>query len=141
MHTASTASLSLRRVLTIDAVASGGMGLLLALDAEALVPLLGLPLPLLRWAGLFLIPFAAMLVALAPRAGSGPYRTVTWVVVAGNVLWSLSSAALLVSGLVAPTLLGETFVLGQGIAVGAFAYLELRALRGERRGGALGTAA
>jgi len=59
---------ALRRALLLDSAASGTMGLLLLLAAGALQPMLGLPLGLLRWTGVVLIPFAALLVAVAVSA-------------------------------------------------------------------------
>ena len=54
----------LRRVLLVDATASGGMGVLFLLAAGPMESLLGLPATLLRGVGLFLIPFAGFLVWL-----------------------------------------------------------------------------
>lgn len=119
-------STQLRRALMLDAVASGGMGVLLLLGAVPLDPLLGLPASLLRGLGLFLIPFAGFLVWLAPRASG--LRGVVRLVVGGNVLWVLASVLLLVSAWVTPTLLGTLFVALQSAAVAVFAYLEHRAV-------------
>ncbi len=57
----------LRLALLGDAAASGATGLLLATAAGPLAPLLGLPEPLLRSAGLVLLPYAA---AIARRAAA-----------------------------------------------------------------------
>src|SRR5919108_4875 len=43
------------------------------------------------------------------------WRAGAWVIVAGNALWVLASAALLVA--IAPTALGYAFVIGQGVVV------------------------
>jgi peptidoglycan/LPS O-acetylase OafA/YrhL len=112
----------LRRVLLVDATASGGMAVLFLLAAGALESLLGLPSTLLRGVGLFLIPFAAFLVWLAPRASER--QAVVRFVAAGNVLWIVASVLLLVSGRVNPTPLGTGFVVLQALAVAIFAYLE-----------------
>jgi len=125
-----TLSPALTRALRIDAVASGAMGLLLAIDAGALQSMLGLPTPLLRGAGLFLVPFAAALLALAPRSGRAP--GLVRLIVAGNVLWIVASIALVAATSGSITLLGELFVLGQAVAVGLFVYLESRAIRDSR---------
>ncbi|HEX6050295.1 MAG TPA: hypothetical protein VFZ21_13530, partial [Gemmatimonadaceae bacterium] len=118
--------------LLIDAAASGAMGVLLAVGAGVLESMLGLSVNLLRGVGVFLIPFAAFLVWLAPRAGA--LRAVVRTVVVGNVLWVLASILLLASGWVVPTTLGTVFVVAQAAAVAVFAYLEHRA--GARNGGA-----
>lgn len=118
---------ALRRALLLDAVASGGMGVLLLVASTPLERLLGLPLDLIRYVGVFLIPFAASLIWVATRRSPAPgiARTIVW----GNVLWVIASVTLLASGLVRPTLLGEAFVLLQAVAVLVFAYLEHRGLR------------
>ncbi len=51
-------SMLLRVALLGDAAASGGMGLLLTAAASPLASLLALPEPLLRGAGLVLLPYA-----------------------------------------------------------------------------------
>jgi hypothetical protein len=113
-------------VLLLDAAASGGMGLLLAVFAGPLAGLLGLPEPLLRYAGIGLLPFAAVLAYLATREQVG--RGAMWAVVAINAVWVSESLFLLASGWVSPTALGTAFVLAQAAAVGLFAWLEYRAL-------------
>jgi hypothetical protein len=119
-------STTLRRALLVDATASGGMGVVLLGAATMFEPLLGLPASLLRGVGIFLLPFAAFLVWLAPRASG--LRPVVRVVVAGNVLWIVASLVLLVSERFATTPLGAFFVVAQAASVAVFAYLEHRAL-------------
>jgi uncharacterized membrane protein len=53
-------------------------------------------------------------------------------VAAGNVLWVIASALLLVSGRVHPTPSGTGFVLLQAAVVVVFAYLENRAAGTQR---------
>ena len=69
-------TLFLRRVLALDSLSCLAMGLLMGLGAAALAPLFGLPEPLVRIAGLALLPLAAFIGWLAsrpapPRAWSG----------------------------------------------------------------------
>ncbi len=117
----------LTRVLLIDAGVSGATGLAMSTGAGLLAELLGLPAGLLRWAGLALIPFAAFLLWLA-RQNPVP-RGATLAVVAANLLWTGASIALLLSGRVAPTLLGTVFTLGQAVAVAGFAEFQYLGLR------------
>lgn len=122
---------TLRRVLLLDAATSGTMGVLLVLAGGAAAEPLGLSAALLRWVGAVLLPFAAYLVWIATRARD-PHdsaRGVIWT----NVLWSIASVLLLVTGGLSPTLLGEVFVLLQAAVVAAFAYAEYV---GVRRAGA-----
>ncbi|HJV53857.1 MAG TPA: hypothetical protein VJ652_20490 [Noviherbaspirillum sp.] len=117
----------LRRVLVADAATSLACGLLLTLGAGALAPLFGLPLALLREAGLLLFPFAALVLFAATRPTLP--RALAWVIVISNALWAIDSVMLLLSGWVAPTALGQAFVLAQAVVVALFAELEFFGLR------------
>jgi hypothetical protein len=117
----------LRRVLLADAITSGAMGLLLALLAGPLARWFGLPAGLLREVGIFLLAFAAFVAVLGLRRA--PPRLLFWLVIVGNALWALDSVLLLVSGWVAPTALGGTFVVAQALVVAALAELEYTGLR------------
>ncbi|HEX2205039.1 MAG TPA: hypothetical protein VHG91_17140 [Longimicrobium sp.] len=127
MHAGTSSDTALRRALLLDAAATVAMGLLLAVAAGSLAGLLGLPAGLLRWAGLFLVPFAAVLALVAKRPTVSGRATV--ILIACNVLWAVDSFVLLASGWVAPTALGVAFVAAQGLAVAAFAALEYAGLR------------
>jgi hypothetical protein len=117
---------TLRRLLYADAATSGAFGPLLLAAAPVLEGALGLPAVLLREVGIALIPFAALLLWLARRPR--PSRRAAWGVVVANALWVAASVGLLLSGAVAPTALGEAFVLAQAAVVGVLAWLESRAL-------------
>lgn len=122
-----TPSSLLRKALLADAVLSGLTGLLLVLAATALAGPLGLPVGLMRWSGLILIPFAAFVAWL--RAHERIQRPFVFAVVACNVLWALDSVLLLFTGWIEPTLLGEVFVAGQALVVAVLAELEFVGLR------------
>lgn len=117
----------LKGALLFDAAASAAMGVLLIAASGPLSGMLGLPAGLLRWAGLVLVPFAAVLgwMGTRPRVSPGA----AWAIIGCNVLWAADSGILLMSGWVDPTLLGTAFVLVQGAAVGAFAWMEHATLR------------
>jgi hypothetical protein len=123
-------SLLLRRALLADAIFSGASAILLTLGAGALAPYLDLPEALLRETGLFLILYAALVGWLGTRPTMP--KALVVIVVAGNAAWTIASIALLFSGVVAPNLLGEIFVVAQAIATGVFAELQYTGLR---RGG------
>lgn len=115
----------LRAGLLGDAAASGAMGLLLSAAASPLASLLALPEPLLRGAGLLLLPYAGLVAWLGTRP-----RLPRWAVlgvIGTNLLWVLDSV--LVLGLASPNGLGVAFVLGQAAAVAAFALLQWAGLR------------
>ena len=117
----------LRRALLVDAVATAGMGALLVAAPGLLDALFGLPVALLRGAGLALLPFAALLawVARRPRIPAG----LAWTLVIVNVLWAVDSVVLPLTGWIDPTALGAAFVVAQGLIVAAFAWLEWTGLR------------
>jgi hypothetical protein len=117
----------LRRVLLLDAAASGITGLQMLAGASLLVPLLNIPVPLMRYAGLVLIPYA-LFVAWAGTRTSLSSATV-WSIIAINALWVAGSVLLLVSGTIAPTWLGYGFVIAQAVVVGVFAELQYFGLK------------
>lgn len=121
------ASPLLRQALLADAVASGALGLLLALAGHAIGPFLGLPAGLLTAVGLLLLPWAVAVGWLATR-GTPPRRAV-WAVIALNALWVLASVLALVGGWLRPNGLGYAFVLGQAAVVLVLLELQLPGLR------------
>jgi hypothetical protein len=124
----SNSSLSfLRRVLALDAVSCGAMGLGLLLIAPTLASLFNLPVELLREAGLILLPFAALVGFLASRRQ--PSRIGVWAVIALNAIWVVDSVLLLFATDIAPNALGYAFVIGQAVVVGVLTELEYYGLR------------
>jgi hypothetical protein len=117
----------LRRALYADAAISGATGLLMMLGAGLLKDILGVPDSLLYYAGLSLLPFAALLVYLATRESLA--RPVIWAVIVYNALWALDSILLLFTGWVAPTALGYAFVIAQAVVVAIFTELQYLGLR------------
>jgi hypothetical protein len=122
-----TISNFLRNALYADALISGAAAILMAAGAPILSPLLGLPAPLLVGAGIALIPFVLMLVAVARRQTVS--RLVLVDIIAINALWVAASFGLLVSGLVEPNALGIAFVAMQAVAVAVFAEMQFVGLR------------
>jgi hypothetical protein len=116
------ATLFLRRALLADAAASAATGLLLALGAQYLTSLLGLPVALMRYTGMSLLPFAAIVLIVGLRAN--PPRIPVLAIITYNALWAIDSIVLLASGLIQPTMLGAAFVTAQAVTVGALAALQ-----------------
>jgi len=119
----------LRLALLTDALVSGATGLIAFAGAGILDGLLGLPTELLRYAGLSLIPYAAIVAYVGTRPSVS--RAAAWAVIAANMIWAIDSIVLLVSGYVAPTALGYAFVLSQAVVVAGFAGLQCIGLRQE----------
>jgi hypothetical protein len=117
----------LRNVLMLDALVSGAAAILMMAGGSLLGPLLQLPASLMFWAGLALVPWVALLVAVARR--SEVSRMVMIDIVAINALWVVASFGLLVSGAVSPNLFGIVFVAAQALAVALFAELQFVGLR------------
>ena len=122
-----TPSLFLRRVLQLDAAASGATGLLLLGGTGVLHSLLNLPASLMIYGGIICVAWALTLgfASLKPELS----RSFVWTVILGNVAWVIGSVALLVSGYVSPTWLGYAFVIAQALAVDVFAALQYFGLR------------
>ena len=122
----------LRLILLADAAASGATAALLVAGAGLLERLLGLPVALMREAGLLLIPYVIFVVFVAARPSVAVAAVNAIIVI--NAAWTAASVLLLASGSVAPTLLGVAFVLAQALAVGAFALIQYVCLRQAERG-------
>ena len=117
----------LRWTLLADAATCVATGLLMTLGSGQLEQFLGLPAGLLRYAGVSLLPFAAFLVYLAKRENLSTQGV--WTAIVLNTIWTAASLLLLMTGRVAPTELGYTFVIAQALGVAVFAGLECFGLR------------
>ena len=117
----------IRRTLLADAVISGAAGVLMVFGAVLLAPLTNLPQPLLQIAGITLFPWFLVLLWMS-RAESVP-RDGARFVVAINLVWVAGSIAALL--LTNPSAFGYAFVIAQAVAVGAFAELQIIALKRE----------
>jgi hypothetical protein len=120
---------NLRVALLGDAIASGATGLMMIAGADLLTGLLGLPVALMREAGLLLVPYVAFVAFVGTRRNI-PHEPVK-AIIALNTLWVLGSVSLLLSGYLAPTVPGYAFVIFQAIVVGVFAGLQVVGLRRE----------
>jgi hypothetical protein len=117
----------LRYALLADAVASGATGLLMIAGAGLLEGLLGLPVALMREAGLVLVPYVAFVAWVGTRAEIS--RPAVQAVIVMNALWVVGSVVVLAGGFVAPTVLGYAFVIVQAVVVGVLAELQFIGLR------------
>ncbi|MGE0714068.1 MAG: hypothetical protein AB7P02_01390 [Alphaproteobacteria bacterium] len=122
-----SSSALLRAALAADGAVSAMSGLVMAAGAGVLADPLGVPEPLLRWAGIGLLPFAAFVLWAATRE-SVPAGAVRAIVVC-NALWALDSVLLLLSGWIAPTTMGAAFVAIQAAGVAVLAELQYVGLR------------
>lgn len=120
----------LRLVLGADALSSAALGLACAAGAASLSHVLGLPELLLRYAGLALLPWAAVVGFLAARETLRP--VFVWAVIVLNILWAVDSFGLIFGGLVQQTPLGAIFIVIQAVAVLVLAECQMIAMRRSR---------
>lgn len=117
----------LRNVLRADALSCVACGLLQVVFTGQMAQLLGLPQALLAYTGEFLLVYAAV-VAFVSTRDPLPWPLV-WLLLAGNLGWAIACALLLVSGRVAPSMLGTAYVVVQALTVAVLAELQYFGLR------------
>jgi hypothetical protein len=115
--------LDLRAILTLDAIASGAMGLLLLLGATFLDSVFDLPVNFLRVTGAILLPWTVALIVVARRQSVN--RSAVLGIIVINVAWIVGSLVLLATTWVDPSAVGVTFVIVQAIAVAGFAAIQI----------------
>lgn len=121
-----TSRAPLRQVLLTDAATCALTGLTLTSLAGPLAELFRLPARLLFYAGLALLPIAALMAFVGVRAEpSAPWVRL---IIVGNAAWALGSFGLLVSDLIAPNALGATFIAVQALVVVWLTVLEIKSL-------------
>ena len=116
----------LRTVLKLDAASCLAMAAAVLPFAAILEAPLGIEPAILNAAAAPLIPIGLFILWLGTRR-SAPAALVL-LVIAGNVGWSVASIAA-ASSLPQITRAGQILVIGQGLAVLMFAFLEWRGLR------------
>lgn len=117
----------LRNAILLDAAASGATALLLVVGAGLLDGLLGLPVALLRGAGVVLVPYVAFVAWVGTR--DEIVRGAVQAIIAANAAWVAASLGLLLTGRVAPTALGYAFVIAQALVVALLGELQYMGLR------------
>jgi len=117
----------LRKSLLLDAAASGATAALLIAAAGLLDGLLGLPVALMREAGLILVPFVGFVAWVGTREVVA--RGAVWSIIVANALCVAASIGLLVGGWVAPTVLGYAFVIAQAVVVALLGELQYAGLK------------
>lgn len=112
----------LRAVVWFDASTGVLLGALHLLLTEPLAQWLGLPAGLLQVSGVLLLGYAALAAAIArcepmPRGWLG-------VLIVGNFAWVVVSLVLLLGSALAPTLLGQAYLLVHVVSVALLAELQ-----------------
>jgi hypothetical protein len=97
------------------------------LGRRNLMPRLRLPAAMLMGTGQFLLIYGVAVAFLATRVRVA--NAVIWMLIAGNSIWALACLAMLISGRVDMTLLGNVYVIIQAVTVAALAQLQYLGLR------------
>jgi hypothetical protein len=118
-------SLSLPRLINLDALACSIMGAGLIAASAPISSWTTLPSPLLLWAGMLLLPVAAFM-AVCARLRSVPKWAAKFIVL-GNCGWVIASFALPSAGFISPNPLGWLLLGGQAGFVAVLAVAEFRA--------------
>jgi hypothetical protein len=118
---------SLRNVVLADAATCLLTGTLLTFGARFLAHLTAIPVTVLLYAGISLIPVAAFMAVTATRAALPALGV--WVIIAGNALWVAASVGLMIGPWIAPNALGYAFIAAQAVAVAVLTKLELDGTR------------
>lgn len=123
-----SARLGLAAVLIFDAFTCAAMGVGLLVLTPFLAAMLGLSTALVAWAGVLLIPCAALMVVAGLQRP--PFPALVLLIVVGNVAWAAASGyvAFALDGI---TDLGRIVVIAQAVVVLALAWLEWRGLTGQ----------
>ncbi|MBB1244477.1 hypothetical protein GL263_13020 [Streptomyces durbertensis] len=122
----------LRMFLTLDAVVTGGNGLIYLALSGPVGELLGLNSGFLVGIGVFLLAYGVFVGALAARPV--PPVTGTKLVIDANALWAVASIAALLLWL-EPSAVGTFWIPAQALVVGAFAALQHVSLKKMREAG------
>lgn len=120
--------LNVRQTMVVDFVGTGATAVLAIAAAGLTAGLTDLPEPLIRGAGLALIPFLALVLAMAIK----PARGGVIAVIAINIAWVIASFATMAL-FVSPNAFGYAFITAQALAVALFAELQILALRNESK--------
>lgn len=115
-----------RLTLQIDALTCGAMAVLLLVLAGPLGGWLDLPVGFLRWVGLVLLPWTALLAWFASH--KSVTRTMVQTVMTGNILWIVGSIVVLANDRLEPNAWGVAFVMVQATAVAALTCLQAASL-------------
>ena len=121
----------LKIALLLDAGASAFLVIPQLAFGQPLAQLLALPPGLLQNSAWFLLFYAPMLAVLG--LSRTLWQPLVWLVILGNIAWSLASVALLMSDLVAPSVFGTAYVALQALAVLGLAGLEFAGLRASQQ--------
>lgn len=120
----------LRRVLWADALSGAVTGVLQLAVPGVLAAWLGLPAALLTASALAIFVFVGLASFLAMQAA--PPRPLLAALVIGNWAWVVACLVLAFAGALAPTALGQGYLVMQAVVVAVLAELQWMGLRQQR---------
>lgn len=115
---------TISRLLLIDAVLCGAVGLLLLVASGQIADALGLSATLIRWVGVGLLPWAMFVIFSSTPTLVG---TGVRVVIAGNVVWIVVTLAFAITSVQSATRLGTIALILQALAVVLLTAAQIRA--------------
>ncbi|MBT1696163.1 hypothetical protein KK083_04710 [Fulvivirgaceae bacterium PWU4] len=119
---------SLKNVLLVNGVSSGATGLILLVFGRFVATLFGSSAPAPFWAvGVFLIAFAALVVAEGVRATQRPGRVM--LITTLDTLWVAGSLIIVVLQLFNLSMIGYVLISGVALWVATMAVLQARGLK------------
>ncbi|MCW4353689.1 hypothetical protein ONR57_10315 [Hoyosella sp. YIM 151337] len=127
-QTRSTAPLSMRATLQLDAVVTGLNGLAYVAGATVLDELIGPAAPTLVAIGLFLTGYAILVGWAGTR--SPVNRRMAIVIAEVNAAWVAASLVVAATGALSLTTVGRVWVVVQALVVTGFVILQVKAARG-----------
>ncbi|CRK57387.1 hypothetical protein [Alloactinosynnema sp. L-07] len=116
----------LRRLLALDAVVTGGNGLIYLFASVWVADLLGVSAGALVGIGAFLVVYGIAVGALA--LSKSPARGLAMAVVEANLVWALASVVIAVFGLMGANTIGTVWTIVQAVAVAGFGATQQYAL-------------
>ncbi|KFU76913.1 hypothetical protein SAMN04489729_3269 [Amycolatopsis lurida] len=125
--TTTPATTILRRVLVLDALVTGGNGLIYLVASGPVAGLLGTGAGLLLGIGTFLTAYGLAVGVLA--AQRKPSVSMTKLVIGANLLWALASIGVAAFGVLGTNVIGTTWTVLQAGTVAGFAALQMWGLR------------
>lgn len=124
----------LRSALVLDGVVCAANALAYLALASVLDGLLGLSVGLMLGAGVFLVPYAGMVLFAGTRKPAVP-RTLAELAVGVNAVWGVLSLLAVAAGWLRPTTIGAVWIVLQALvvlALGGLQYVGLRRIAGTR---------
>jgi hypothetical protein len=119
---------TLKNVLLLNGISSAATGMILLVFARKVAKLFGvLENEVFIATGIFLLLFGCIVVYVSRKSSLQP--SLVLVIIALDILWVLSSIAIVLLGLFTLSTLGYALIMGVAAWVGVMAYLQFKGLK------------